>query len=270
MRIEANDTTVLVLAGHSHINCFGVPNSHDSTTELKQVPSFDNVYGICAPWPRETDFSSKVASLVQGKTLAYLYSGWNQLLFASPEMFDFVSAEFPDLPLDPNAVVVPEDLVLLHEAVRHFPFALRAGFEVLREYGVSNISILCPPPPKEDNSKLKSRLPWEGVLVERAVQLGLDPKTASFLPPTIRLKLWGLIARIYRQEAERIGATFIGVPPASQDKFGYLKEEYWGADVTHANERYGIMYCQHILDSLSFGEVATCWAPCGPTPLNRK
>jgi hypothetical protein len=78
----------------------------------------------------------------------------------------------------------------------------------------------------------------------------LDIDSSPLTPPLIRLKLWGLIHQINKQEALAAGALYVGVPPLCQDQYGFLKEEYWGIDVTHANGLFGQLYLEHLLTSL--------------------
>src|SRR5882757_7602420 len=98
----------LVLAGHSHIVCFGIDNSTDGATRLIELQKRPPVYGVQAPWERRDDFLQSVCSLAAGKRLAVLYFGWNRFLFAPNPLFDFVASEFPPLPLESGARVLPE------------------------------------------------------------------------------------------------------------------------------------------------------------------
>ena len=41
------------------------------------------------------------------------------------------------------------------------------------------------------------------------------------------------------EEARSRGLMFIPVPKEVQDADGFLKREFWASDVTHANEAYG-------------------------------
>jgi hypothetical protein len=240
----------LVLAGHSHINCFGIPNSKDGGSELIELRKAPLVFGLRAPMPRPDDFVSTMSRLLAGKQVAILYSGWDQLLFPPDPLFDFVSSEFPSLPTDPTARILPEAFVLAHDSIRHFPFFLRADFERLRQGGLNDLVILCPPPPKGDNEEIRARMNFETILVDRAKSMGLDLTSAPITPPFIRLKMWRLVRRIYEQEAASTGALFVGVPPLSQDRYGFLKEEFWAPDVTHANAAYGELYLEYLLNAL--------------------
>ena len=247
---DRNAAKPIVIAGHSHSVCFGLPHAKQEGVRLVELRQDPLIFGVEAPWPRPTDFTEQVCALAKGKKLLLSYSGWSKLLFAPDPLFDFVSSHFPSLPLDPEARLLPESLVLNHDDLRLYPRWINNAFRLFQRGGIDDMLILCMPPPKGDNDILRTRLRREPLLVQRAGDAGLDIDAAKIMPPFIRLKLWGLIHQITKQEAAAVGAAYVGVPPECQDGYGFLKEEYWASDVTHANRKFGGAYLSHILKSL--------------------
>ena len=42
-----------------------------------------------------------------------------------------------------------------------------------------------------------------------------------------------------REVTEARGATFVPIPAEAQTPEGFLRKEFWGPDITHANESLG-------------------------------
>lgn len=146
-----------------------------------------------------------------------------------PRPFDFVLREKAALPLHVGAEVVPERLV---EA----GLRLQGGFPesawVLRMLRLmyDGVIIHCqsPPPVPDDVHLLK----YAGVFQEKISQFGLAP-------PVLRYKLWLLHSRMVKNECQKNKVYFAECPSLCLDPNGFLKEEFWNLDTTHANPRYG-------------------------------
>jgi hypothetical protein len=156
-------------------------------------------------------------------------------LVKHPRPFDFVLAEQPDLPLDPESELIPEAFVeaalrdrmarterLIGAMVRHLPVPL---------FQVESV-----PPVRSTEHILATQenVFWDML---KLGELGVAP---AFL----RYKLWRLHSRLVREFCDRHGVAFIPAPAESQDADGFLVE---GActrgDATHGNASYG----EHIL-----------------------
>lgn len=248
--VQSQDRTPIVVAGHSHVICFGiVPAKEARLIELRPEP---RVLGVQAPFlDMEAEaLAETISTLARGHRLVVLWSGWSDLLFMGDPLFDFVSSEFPGLPLEPGATPVPEAMVRTHESLRHYPNMMVHYLKRFRRAGIRNLTVLSQPPPKRSSDVIRQRLFTENILVDRAKALGFDIRTVPITPPFIRLKLWALIHQMNRAAAKEVGAAYVPVPREAQDEHGFLREEYWYKDVMHANDRYGRLYLDHVVTAL--------------------
>jgi len=250
--VPSHEPAPIVVAGHSHVICFGIAPIKDEAARLVELRAEPRVLGVQAPFLGSDPevFSSMICGLARGHRLVVLWSGWSDLLFMGDPLFDFVSSAFPELPLEPAATPVAEQMVRTHESLRHYPSMMVHYLEQFQNAGVRSLTVLSQPPPKRSSDVIRNRLFTERILVDRAKAQGFDIATAPITPPFIRLKLWGLIHQMNRDAAEKVGARYLQVPRESQDEHGFLREEYWGNDVMHANERYGRLYLDHVVAAL--------------------
>ena len=51
--------------------------------------------------------------------------------------------------------------------------------------------------------------------------------------------MWCVTQSMMREIAERHGAEFVPTPREAQTPEGFLRQEFWGRDITHANENLG-------------------------------
>lgn len=251
----------IVVAGHSHAICFGVKPSPDDGARLIPLLDSPKVYGVQAPFPQHDNdaFIDLIARLAEGRPVILLWSGWSDLLFVPDPPFDFVSSEFPALPIAEGATIVPEAMVRTHRSLRHYPAMMKHYLRVVLDRGVADLTLLCQPPPKSSNEMIRNCLFTEGVIAERIQAAGYDAGSVPITLPFVRLKLWGVIDQMNRDAAREVGVPYIPVPAAARDEQGFLKPEYWSGDITHGNEAYGGLYLDHVLRQRAasrVGEVA--------------
>ena len=110
----------------------------------------------------------------------------------------------------------------------------------------STVYLISAPPPKRSNDFILEHLlrqkkqSYRGTTI---VDVGVER-------PVSRLKLWQLEARLMKSWAENQGMSFIPAPPPACDCDGFLRPEFYHADATHANDRYGTLVIQQIRDIL--------------------
>jgi hypothetical protein len=238
-----------VVAGHSHTVCFGIPFSPDQRWRLIELSPDPKIYGLQWPRPRPhpRDFIHEIARLSKGKRLFLLWGGNEhlaQFLLASSPLFDFVSSELPHLPLHKDAVVLPESLVAT--SFEQCANSLNSTIDLLRQGGITHVSLLGSPPPKGDDEKLRPLLNASPAFKKQVEAKGAECETIPLTPPQVRLKLWALHQKVAREVAARKHIHFIAPPIEAQDQHGFLKEELWAPDATHANRAYGALYLAKI------------------------
>ena len=151
-----------------------------------------------------------------------------------PRPFDFVLPPQPDLPLRPNAEIIPSQL--MRQALGS---QMLGGLEVLRAlriaFGPSLLIVQSPPP-----------VPHDDYIREHPIQFAEQVTRHGVAPAALRMKLWLLQSDIYRAACEEEGLDFLPVPPAACDPAGFLRQPGWRGDPVHANEWYG----RHVLDQI--------------------
>jgi hypothetical protein len=252
-------TDSIIIAGHSHVVALIGSLHEEGDPHLFPLEEQDRIFGLRGPWPRTENYWSALTRYAPGNSIALLWDG-NQhngyFLIEQPLRFDFVPRRLQSLPVEEDAVIVPETLV----RAKFFQSLLgsRTGGLILnnlltdlRAQTHSRIALVGTPPPKGDNERLLSFLPSEFAYLHNPA--GLTVEQVRLTPPTIRLKLWNVIQEIYQEQAERVGVEFIPVPDIVTDEAGFLKPEFWTLDVTHANAAYGRVMLNHLVQKLRGG-----------------
>lgn len=156
-----------------------------------------------------------------------------------PRPFDFVLPAAPDLPLDPEAELLPSLALrekLVQEDGRHLE-----TLERIAEIADGPVYQFESPPPPPQN--------W---LEKKSAKKTSRDRTHELPSPYVRYKLWLLYSEIVREIAERAGVRFVPHPQEAVDTDGFLKEGL-SKNPTHANSRYGALVYRQ-LRSLAGGE----------------
>ncbi len=158
-------------------------------------------------------------------------------LVRHPRPYDFVLEDEPDRPISNDAEIVPaalvEDALACQGGFPETIWCLRA----LRQ-AYKGLLVHCESPPQipsEDHL-----LQYAGVFKEKFDQHGVAPAE-------LRYKLWRLHSRLIRRECEVLGITFVDAPPEMLDAQGFLVEQAWNPDATHANTVYGMAVIRQLI-----------------------
>lgn len=145
-----------------------------------------------------------------------------------PRPFDFVLPERPDLPLDPEAEILP------HGAMRAAMAApLREYLDIIgliRRTATGRVFHIESPPPLEDGARVLADVPW-------AFFQGL---TRDVSPAPLRWKCWRLHSELVAEYCAGQGIEVLPAPGEAVDARGFLKPELY-ADAMHVNEGYGAL-----------------------------
>ena len=162
------------------------------------------------------------------------------------ERFDFILGEAPDLPLDPDATILPE--AVIRETLRETMEEVSATLRAFRDTVSLPIIHIEPPPP----------LPRERVLDHPGEFFHTVIDSTRVSSNCLRYKMWRTQAKLYREICERLDVFYAPIPKDFFAEDGTLAPFAWGKDATHANPQFG----EHmILDALSL--LATRLQPGG-------
>jgi hypothetical protein len=159
-------------------------------------------------------------------------------LLRAGQDFDFL-VHGSDIP-DPNAQVrVPHRAIVSAFAEQ---FARQDKIENLIAAAKCPVHLLSAPPPKRSNDFILQRFMGQ----KKQVYRGRSVKEVGIERAESRLKLWLLEERLMADWARSRGMQFLPPPPAAFDDSGFLREDCYSEDVTHANARYGALVIDQI------------------------
>jgi hypothetical protein len=244
---DRNQPKPLILAGHSHVTSLVYnTNGYDKWDQLGPndfvlLPVNDclAVYGVHGPGHRGNSYWDFIKSISRGAALAILWNG-NQhnvdFLLKHEISFDFIPRGLEYLGYDNESVLIPEQLVMAK-----FSHSLVDLRSFLSSIEVRDVYLVGTPPPKKDNLFIKKAISHESIFDRRI--------TANFeiTTPLLRYKLWYTLQSLYKAMAEQFGITYINIPACVTDSDGFLHEDYYANDVTHANEKYGAIMLNEII-----------------------
>lgn len=251
--------TPLVLAGYSHIySLIGIADTtlgFAAATEFRVDP-VDGIPGLWmghGEWPRTDAYWERLQAFASREdefAIGLSYRGNEHLarfLLQREMPIDFFSSEFPDLPIDPEAQLIPE---MMAEAL-FSPFyePLAETVRNLRSTG-RRVVLIGTPPPKGDDAFLRQMIANEEHFVRICEMQSIPVDEVEFTRLSTRVKLWGVIQAIIRQGALAGGGSFLPAPRLAIEEDGSLRREYWNTDCTHANCAYGRLVLQDLLDHL--------------------
>jgi hypothetical protein len=132
-----------------------------------------------------------------------------------------------------------------HRAIADAFLNVFAEAKPVREISAASrgpVHLLSSPPPKADNEFIFSRLTRQ----KKRAYRGKVVCDVGVERPVSRLKLWRLETSLISSWAEAEGMSFVPPPSEAFDADGFLAEEFYGDDATHANARYGALVVKQI------------------------
>lgn len=249
MSAPGTGSLATILAGHSHCTSLGVPlKTADGRSRIVPLEAADDRFvGFSGAWPRPPEFWTQLGAAARGRTVVLVWQGnehYAEFLLSPGRRFDFQLREEPDLPLDPDADLVPD--FAAEARMGHKIPLLEAAIDALRRGGAARVIVSGTPPPKGDAALVRA-----GALRESyyfgplATKLGLTLEDIAFSPPLLMYKLWRVLQRQLEAAARRKGAEFVHAPPATQ-RDGFLLDSMAAGDATHANAAYGDAARDHL------------------------
>ena len=238
-----------VLAGSSHLMCFGVPlNTEDGRVTLMPLKDLDEDF-LClnGPFPRTEAYWRELQRLATGYKLFIVWRGNQHMaehLFASNPPFDFVLSDQVDLPVATGSVLVPEQMIR-EQFLPSFD-ELETMLKNIQGGPHRGVVICGTPPPKADTAAIRAALVTQEYFLKRIAALQSSVDTIPLTLPVTLYKMWKLLQNMLRDIAERHALQFVPIPAESQTLAGFLRDEFWSSDATHANGKFGQLFLQHL------------------------
>ena len=247
--LTATDSSVPIIAGHSHSACLGVPlgRTHEGASQIVALENGDRRFcGFLGKWPRVPGFWGELAQAARGRTVILVWQGNQHLtefLLMPSHPLDFVLSEDPSLDLDPDAEIVPE-LAIQTRLAAELP-GLTEIIALLRKHGSSRVIVSGTPAPRRDRETMRKGILGNWYFPKLAEQFGFRIEEIPISAPLFQYKLWRVLQRLIRDAALRQSAEFLPVADATlQD--GFLREEFGSvSDWMHTNETYGRLMLDH-------------------------
>jgi hypothetical protein len=115
----------------------------------------------------------------------------------------------------------------------------------LKSLSIAPVYHLMPPPPKENIEFIKSKTSnYRGSVIDEN----------NLNKSDFRLALWQLEMYALEKFLCDMGVKMLMPPNQSLSEHGYLKEQYFANDATHANAEYGLLVLNQLADMLKDNE----------------
>jgi len=116
----------------------------------------------------------------------------------------------------------------------------------LKQSAKCKVCHLIPPPPKENHEHILKN-PETTFRNNGIMERGISN-------PNLRLKAWKVQVKALEAICKEMGVELIKPPTDTVKKSGFLKEEYYANDATHANAKYGLLVLNQLTDMLNDNE----------------
>jgi hypothetical protein len=222
----------ILVIGHSHINVLTPLDGLEDSFDLVTFPIADGAYA-------SRDRAEFTAMAAAGHaSVAFMLGGSRHvalgMLNPPQDPFDFYLPEEPGLPLNPQARLLPVDVVaaLLK---RHMKQECDQLAELSGIFGAHlRLHVESPPPCPSEHIR-QHPAGFARMLHERGVA-----------PAAFRYKLWRLHSCVMREFCAARDIRFVAAPAGTQDADGCLKPAYLRADPAHANAAYGVQVVRQL------------------------
>ena len=239
----------ILLGGHSHLNALA-GDRHVEAPSLRSLENDPTVAILDGPWPRPDAYWQSFAAEASDRIVGLIWGGNEHnsaYFFQAACEFDFTSRYVPYL-LGRSQIITQRTV---RQRFRNLTLKdLETTLKAVSAAGPRKLGLIGTPPPKKDSEKLRAMLAREPHFLAWAEALKTPIETIGITDPFVRLKLWYLLQDMLRELATKFDFDFLATPPEAQDAEGFLKEEFWAPDITHANADYGRLMLAKVLREL--------------------
>lgn len=194
------------------------------------------------------EFLAEAATLGKDDVAFSMIGGNQHAVFSTvqhPQRFSFM------LPGD-RATRDGAEIIPYRALAQHFEAGIRGrdgkSLEALRKATRGRVVHLQPPPPKRDNDHIL-RHHESRFAEDKIADLGVSA-------PELRMAFWQLQATLLTRLCTELDIEVLPPPPGALDPDGFLAEDFYASDATHANPLYGEQVLQQIEERFGHAEVA--------------
>ncbi len=229
---------MVLVVGHSHMDCL-------RKAAIERGSDLNCLYLWLTREPvirddGEVRLGPNITNRLEPEVVALVGGAAHDLLglIRHPTPFDFVLPEQPDLPMDPDATIIPyAAAVAAVDGLIGGDEAELAGLIAATGCHVRQIE---SPPPSGNNSQLAPDISLIAKMWKRPLEADRPPSE-----PWLRYKLWRIHSTLVRQRCEAAGVEFVPVPEKALVDGAFLAPEFY-AYPCHANAAYGALVLEQL------------------------
>jgi hypothetical protein len=226
----------ILAIGHSHLGC--VEHAASAVGLEIDAVNFWLAPEACIATEGTLRLSDELRTVVgkhRGPILSFIGGSSHTVLgvLVHPRRFDFVLVEQPELPVHPDAELLPQNAVAAMLRAH-----MKGYLDLMGEVaGVASAPIYHfeSPPPYWNGDRMRKFIPWS---------LFPDMKQEVSVA-TFRWKMWRLHSALIRDWCEANGMRFVPCPEESLDERGFLAEACFH-DGLHGGPAYGGLLVEQI------------------------
>lgn len=219
---------------------------------VQRRPKYQKIFGVVSqadfskPLERDLSYWEFVASHSKKRTIGIVWNG-NQhnfhFLLDTNEPFKVFNF-FED---NQNSPAIP-----MSQIKQLFKPTFDELENTIKLFNKSKELILIGTPPPKSKQFIDQKIMSENFFLEIAKNNGLSGKQLSATSDSFRTAMWKITQTMTNEIAIRHGHKFIPIPSTAIDENGLLVSDYWTEDVSHANEDFGALMMDAILNSMGF------------------
>lgn len=247
-KVYGNLEPKILIAGHSHTFAMylALQNSKKFLKNIALVTQSD----FTAQNPQDNDYWNYVVELSKMQKTAISWNG-NQhnihfLLDANYKFNAFGLMQNKNFPY--------VSVSRIKEVFK--PTFYELGLILSRFSNRNNLCLLGTPAPKT-KSFLDSQLQKvsaETFFEDLGASMGISKNNLKASSNELRTFMWGITQQLTEKVGKDFSCDFLSSPKTTQNKDGILLEKYYTDDLTHANEEFGFIMLEAILNKYGIGD----------------
>jgi len=246
-KVYGNSDAGVFITGHSH--------TFSLYAKLIQSDFFSSKFGLIShsnfksPKQVNLDYWKFVVANTKEKVVTIFWNG-NQhnihFLLETKESFNIFQIYQQD---EYSPVISQERLTQL----------FKPTFDELRKVielfpNPNNLKFVQTPAPKSKKF-IDSKISSDDFFLNLAKQNNFDPAKIESTTDKLRVSLWEFNNQILGNLASEYAIDVIAVPSESRNEIGLLKEKFYTEDLTHANELYGELVLNQLVQEFNLTNV---------------